>query len=77
MRKIHTEIKGRVMLAGFRQEELAEKTGYNTATFSRILRGRVDTPADFEDRVGAALDLMERAERAAHEARDRVMSEAT
>ena len=40
-----------------------------------ILRGRREAPEGFEARVHAALDRLEAAERAAEEARERVLAE--
>ena len=56
------------------QERLAITLGYDPAVFSRILRGLRPVPAEFEGRVRDTLRLLEAAERAAEEARRRVLA---
>ena len=73
MRKIHGDVKVRIMELDIRQETVAAEAGYDVSTFSRIIRGRQATPSGFEERVKIALDCLEAAERAAQEARQRVL----
>ena len=60
---------------GFTQERVARAMGIHEATLSRYLRGLRRVPKGFEERVNATLELMERAEQAADEARARVLAE--
>lgn len=64
-------------LAGLRmtQEEFARAVGVADSTLSRVLRGRRSPAPGFVERVLTLLDRMERAERAAEEARARVLAE--
>ena len=66
-------LRNRLALSGFTQERVALASGYEPSLFSRILRGLRPEPPDFEARVTAALDRLERAEKAAQEARQRVL----
>lgn len=75
MRKWHGELRDRIQRGGFRQEDVARAVGYSYAHFSRVLRGKEDATPGFEQRVGAVLDRLEAAERAAQEARERVLAE--
>ena len=68
MKKTHIDIGARNVEIDVRQWQIAESLGYDDSHFSRILRGRVDTPDGFEDRVNAALDKLARAEEAVQEA---------
>ena len=54
---------------------LAGLLGYSESLFSLYINGRRPAPENFEERVQAALDLLEHAERAAKEARDRVLAQ--
>ncbi len=66
-------IRGRIAEVGVRQADLAAQIGVNETLLNAILRGRRPMPAGFEDRVKTALDQFEAAERAAEEARERVL----
>ena len=55
------------------QYELATQLGISQSTLNAYLNGHQTPPADFERRVTAALDKLERAERAADKARQRVL----
>ena len=72
----HSKLIGRIAELGLRQADLAVRLGIHPTLFNAILRGRREAPEDFEDRVDAALDLLEAAEKAAQEARERVLEEA-
>ena len=48
--------------------------GIEPTLFSRILRGIRPMPEGFEERVHAALDRLEAAEKAAQEAREKVLA---
>ena len=69
------KIKLRIFELGIRQEQVADEAGYDPTLFSRYLRGRRRPPADFFEKVNAALDRLEAAEKAASEARERVLNE--
>ena len=64
----YDEIKARIARLPLSQEQIALKAGYEPSLLSRILRGLRPEPADFERRVTAALDRLERAEQAAEPA---------
>ena len=68
-------IRGRIAEAGIRRRDVAKQLGYSESMFSLLLNGDRPMPADFESRVHAALDLLERAERAAAKERERVLAE--
>ena len=53
---------------------MAELVGIEPTLFSRYINGRRKPPPDFEARVMKALNLLERAEAAAREARERVLA---
>ena len=69
-------LRGRVARSPLTQERFAKDLGIEPTLFSRILRGLRPMPEGFEARVTAALDRLEAAERAAQEARERVLAEA-
>ena len=68
------DIRIRIFQLGLTQERVARAAGYDVTLFSRILRGLRRKPEDFEARVNATLDRLEAAERAADEARARVLA---
>ena len=70
----HPNIKARIFQLGISQERVALAAGYDPTLFSRILNGIRPTPPDFEARVNATLDRLEAAEKAATEARERVLA---
>lgn len=70
-----TDLRQRIAASPLTQEHLAIKLGYDPTLFSRIIRGLRPAPDGFADRVDAMLDLLERAEAAAEEARARVLAE--
>ena len=69
------EIKLRIFQLDIRQEQVAEAAGYESTLFSRYLKGRRPPPPDFFEKVNAALDRLERAEKAAQEAKEKVLNE--
>ena len=71
----HERIKARIFQLGISQERVALAAGYDPTLFSRILNEIRPTPPDFVERVNATLDKLEAAERAATEARERVLAE--
>ena len=68
-------IRGRIAELGVRQADLADMLGMHETLLNAILRGRRPPPADFFEKVNAALDRLEAAEKAASEARERVLNE--
>ena len=71
------KIKGRIAEAGVRRRDVAHAIGYSESMFSLILQGDRTMPLDFDSRVRAAIDRLETAEKAAQEARKRVLAEST
>ena len=71
------KIKGRIAEAGVRRRDVAHAIGYSESMFSLILQGDRTMPLDFDSRVRAAIDRLETAEKAAQEARERVLAEST
>ena len=82
-------IRGRMAQIDLTQQELALAMGYERSAITRYLTGVRPMPAGMEARIHAALDQIEeeqrvaaeaieklRAERAAQEARERVLDEA-
>ena len=69
-------LRGRIAEAGIRRQDIAAQMGYSETMFSLFINGRRPTPEGFEERVLAVVDMLERAERAAQEARERVLAEA-
>lgn len=69
------KLRYRIFESPISQERVAEELGIDPAPFSRILRGLRPAPEGFAERIEAALDRLEAAERAAEAARARVMAE--
>ena len=72
--QVNARIRGRLAELGLTQQELAKALGINPTAINHILNGRREPPPDFEQRVTVALDRLEQAERAAAEARARVLA---
>ena len=68
-------IRVRIARLGLTQERFAKVVGYEPTMFSRYLNGVRTAPPDFESKVNAALDLLERAEKAGQKAREKVLAE--
>ena len=75
MNDFHVTTRGRIARLGIPQERVALEMGIDRSLFSRYLRGLRKPPDDFEARLNATLDRLEAAERAANEARERVLAE--
>ena len=69
------KLMGLIAEAGIRRQDLAAQLGYSETMFSLYLHGKRPAPEGFKERVAAALDLLEVAERAAAKARERVLAE--
>ena len=69
-----TDLSGRMSQFGFTQERVALVAGYDPTVFSRYLRGLRKPSPDFVERINATLSRLEAAERAAQEARERVLA---
>ena len=74
MNDFHAITRGRIALLGIPQERVALEMGIDRSLFSRYLRGLRKPPEGFEARVNATLDRLEAAEKAATEARERVLA---
>ena len=68
-------LKAEIVRRGLRQIDVARRIGIDPTALNQILNGHRPPPKDFESRVLAALDLLEAAEQAAAEARERVLAE--
>ena len=67
------DLKAEIVRRGVRQQDVARQIGIDMSTCSLILNGHREPPADFARRVTAALDRLEKAERAADKARQKVL----
>ena len=68
------EIKARMASLGLSQERFARILGIHPSLLTRYFRGDRPPPPDFSEKVNAALDRLERAEKAAQEAREKVLA---
>ncbi len=68
------KVRVRLTAIGVPQHALAKGLGVSQATLSLWLNGYRRLPEGFEERAAAALDLLEQAERAATEARAKVLT---
>ena len=68
-------LRGRIAEMGVKHHVVAGEVGMHYTQLSRILNERQPMPKGFEGRVHSALDRLEEAERAAAEARARVLAE--
>ena len=69
-----SRIRGRIAEVGVRQADIAAQIGMHETLLNAILRGRRKQPEGFATRVLEALDLLEEANQAAAEARERVLA---
>ena len=67
-------LKTRVILLGYTQEQVAVALGIDPSLLGRYLRGIRPMPDGFATRAHAVLDRLAEAERAAQEARERVLA---
>ena len=70
-----TSIRARIAAARLTRDAVARQANIHPSQLSRYLNGIVEPPPSFEPRVLAAIDVLECAERAADEARRRVLDE--
>lgn len=70
-----TDIRRRIAGIGVPQGRVAGLAGYDYSAFSRILSGSRRPPEGFVEHVTETLDVIEKAEQAAEEARRRVLAE--
>ena len=68
-------LRGRLAELGVTQQDLADLLGINPTLLNHILKGRRPPPPDFFEKVNAALDRLERAEKAGQEAKEKVLNE--
>ncbi len=66
-------IRARIAELGVRHADVAHELDIHPTLLSTILNGRRTPPADFARRVTAALNRLEKAERAADKARQKVL----
>ena len=69
-----SKVNGRIAELRLRQADVAARLAMHPTLFNAYLRGRRPAPDSFTTRVHAVLDLLEAAERAAQEARERVLA---
>ena len=67
-------IKARMAASGITQERLAIAMKLERSSINRYLRGVRPMPKGFEERVHSTMDVLEKAEKAAEEARQRVLA---
>lgn len=67
-------LRSRMAVLRVSQADLAQQMGINATLLNHILNGRREPPSDFAERAEAALDLLAAAEKAAAEARERVLA---
>ena len=70
-----TAIARRIALSGLTREAVAVEAGIHPSVMSRVLRGLRRPPKNFNERVNSALDRLVAAEKAADEARARVLAQ--
>ena len=70
-------VRSRLAALGLPQHALAARLGISQSTLNLIFNGYRRPPAGFDARADAALDTLERAERAAAEARAQVLEGAS
>ena len=75
IRGMYGYVRARIARIGIAHADVAAHLELHPTALSAILRGRRQPPAGFEARLTAALDLLEEAEKAASEARARVLAE--
>ncbi len=67
-------LRARMFELGVTQYDLADQLGINPTLLNHILKGRRPPPPDFFEKVNAALDKLEAAEKAGREAKERVLA---
>ena len=70
-----SHIKARLARLGISQERLARILGIHPSLLTRYFRGDRPPPPDFFEKVNAALDKLEAAEKAAQAAKEKVLNE--
>ncbi len=68
-------LRGRIAEVGVKHHVVAREMGMHYTQLSRILNERQAMPDGFEERMHSALNRLEAAERAASEARARVLAD--
>ena len=66
-------LRARIAELGVRHADVALQLGVHPSLLSAVLNGRRTPPEGFEAKVTAALNRLEKAERAADKARQRVL----
>ena len=76
MKQIHvSDLRARIARLGVRSIDVAVQLQMHPTRLSAILNERIEPPPDFEAKVNAALDRLEKAEKAAQKAREEVLAE--
>ncbi len=70
-----SSIRGLIAEAQLKRQDIAELLGYSESLFSLYINGRRPPPEGFEKNVRWAIERLKRANQAAEEARERVLSE--
>ena len=70
----YPKLRGRIVEIGVPQVDVAALLGMDSSLLSAYLNGRRPPPPDFFEKVNAALDRLEAAEKAAQEAREKVLA---
>ncbi len=73
-RTFDKSLKVELARRGLTQASVAEVLGLSATTFRSYIQGYRPLPSGFRERFEAALELVERAERAAEEARRQVLA---
>ena len=68
-------LRVRLFELGVTQQDLADLLGINPTLLNHILKGRRPPPPGFFEKANAALDRLERAEKAGQEAKEKVLNE--
>lgn len=69
-----TRLIRKVRRSGHSQASIAQHLAISEPLLSRMLHGLRTTPADFEERLDAVLALLDEAEAAADQAREKVLA---
>ena len=69
-----SDLRARIAALSIRQGALAAQLGMHETLLSAILNERRPMPVGFETRTMKAMDLLERADAAAREAREKVLA---
>ncbi len=76
MKRVHIvpRLRARLATLRVRHVDIAHQLGIHPSLLSAFLNERRELSPDFEKRITAAVDLLEEAEKAAQEARQRILA---